>query len=151
SVGGIEGGRDGAAGSGLRTGRRATVGAVLFRRGRPRVRRRPDRAGGARRCADACRPAAAAAGAARYLRSGELHASEREHTMKMFAIVAASTLLTLAPARAWCAEPLQRYALVVGANSGGSDRARLQYAIADAERFARVLVELGGVSPANAI
>ena len=53
---------------------------------------------------------------------------------------------------AWsAAAPLQRYALVVGANSGGADRPQLQYAISDAERFARVLVEIGGVAPANQI
>ena len=55
------------------------------------------------------------------------------------------------PARAWSAGPLQRYALVVGANSGGAGRPPLRYAVSDAERFARVLVEIGGVDPANAI
>ena len=49
------------------------------------------------------------------------------------------------------AAPVQRFTLVIGANSGGADRPLLQYAISDAERFARVLVELGGVSPANEI
>ncbi len=44
---------------------------------------------------------------------------------------------------------VQRFTLIVGANFGGAERPRLQYAIADAERFARVLVDLGGVSPAN--
>jgi hypothetical protein len=47
--------------------------------------------------------------------------------------------------------PLQRFTLIIGANSGGADRPQLQYAVSDAERFARVLVDLGGVSPANAI
>jgi len=46
---------------------------------------------------------------------------------------------------------VHRFALVVGANQGGSDRPPLQYAVSDAERFTRVLVELGGVSPANAV
>jgi hypothetical protein len=46
---------------------------------------------------------------------------------------------------------LQRYTLIVGANSGGADRPLLRYAVSDAERFARVLVELGGVDPANEI
>jgi len=53
-------------------------------------------------------------------------------------------------ATAW-AGPLQRYTLIVGANSGGADRPQLRYAVSDAERFARVLVELGGVLPANEI
>jgi hypothetical protein len=42
---------------------------------------------------------------------------------------------------------LQRYALVVGANFGGADRPLLKYGVSDAERFARVMVELGGVAP----
>ena len=46
---------------------------------------------------------------------------------------------------------VERFTLVIGANAGGADRPRLQYAVSDAERFARVLVELGGVAPANEI
>ena len=46
---------------------------------------------------------------------------------------------------------LERFALVVGANHGGTDRTDLRYAVADAERFARVLAELGGVRPESAI
>ena len=65
------------------------------------------------------------------------------------ALVIAAAALT--PRAAAAAGPLQRYALVVGANSGGADRPQLQYAISDAERFARVMVELGGVPPANEI
>ena len=45
------------------------------------------------------------------------------------------------------AAPVQRFTLVIGANSGGADRPLLQYAVSDAERFARVLVDLGGVAP----
>ncbi len=51
----------------------------------------------------------------------------------------------------WCAAPVQRYLLVAGANHGGQDRPQLQYAVSDAERFAQVLVDLGGVNPANEI
>lgn len=47
------------------------------------------------------------------------------------------------------AQTLQRHALIIGANNGGPDRPRLQYAIADAERVARVLGDLGGVSDAH--
>jgi hypothetical protein len=47
--------------------------------------------------------------------------------------------------------PLQRFTLVIGANIAGGDRPRLQYAVSDAERFARVMIELGGVAPANEI
>jgi hypothetical protein len=42
---------------------------------------------------------------------------------------------------------LQRYTLVVGANFGGADRPLLKYGVSDAERFARVMVDLGGVAP----
>ncbi|HTM26333.1 MAG TPA: caspase family protein [Vicinamibacterales bacterium] len=47
--------------------------------------------------------------------------------------------------------PVQRFLLVIGANAGGNDRPKLQYAISDAERFARVMVELGGVPPSNEV
>ena len=43
--------------------------------------------------------------------------------------------------------PLQRFTLVVGANTGGADRPLLKYGVSDAERFARVMVDLGGVRP----
>jgi uncharacterized caspase-like protein len=59
--------------------------------------------------------------------------------------------LSILPAPAWAAAPLQRYALVVGANAGGSDRPLLRYAVTDAERFARVLVDVGGVAPGDQI
>ena len=49
------------------------------------------------------------------------------------------------------AAPVQRFMLVIGANSAGADRPKLRYAVSDAERFARVLVELGGVIRANEI
>ena len=67
-------------------------------------------------------------------------------------------LFALAPLAGVCllpgasaAAPVQRFALVAGANRGGADRPVLQYAVSDAERFARVLVELGGVGPAQSI
>ena len=62
-----------------------------------------------------------------------------------------SSLLALVPAPGWCAASLQRYALVIGANSGGANRPQLLYAVSDAERFARVMIELGGIAPANEI
>jgi hypothetical protein len=49
------------------------------------------------------------------------------------------------------AAPVRRFALVIGANDGGSGRAPLRYAVSDAERFARVLVDLGGVDAADAV
>ena len=59
--------------------------------------------------------------------------------------------LVALPETAVGAGVVQRYLLVAGANYGGLDRPRLQYAVSDAERFARVLVDLGGVVPANEI
>src|SRR5262245_8683042 len=71
-------------------------------------------------------------------------------TRFVFAVLSGGAL-AFSPSLASAAGPLQRYALVVGANSGGVTRAQLQYAIADAERFARVMVDLGGVDAANHI
>ncbi len=47
--------------------------------------------------------------------------------------------------------PIRRFALVAGVNDGGADRVRLRYARSDAERIARLLERLGGVSPEDAI
>jgi uncharacterized caspase-like protein len=49
------------------------------------------------------------------------------------------------------ASELRRYLLAVGANSGGSDREALKYAVSDAERFADIMVRMGGVDPVNRI
>ena len=49
------------------------------------------------------------------------------------------------------AAAVERFALVVGANHGGPDRPALRYAVTDAERFARVLSDLGGVRAESAI
>lgn len=46
---------------------------------------------------------------------------------------------------------LERFVLVIGANSGGADRARLRFAVSDAERFAGVMRELGGVPESNQV
>jgi hypothetical protein len=67
----------------------------------------------------------------------------------MAMVMVGCLLPALVPDAAWSAEPLERHILVVGANAGGRDRPQLKYAISDAERFARVLVELGGVTPGN--
>ncbi len=60
-------------------------------------------------------------------------------------------MLALLPTNAVAQSRVQRFTLIIGANLGGADRPRLQYAITDAERVARVMVELGGVDPANEI
>jgi hypothetical protein len=58
--------------------------------------------------------------------------------------------LAIAPDMAHAA-PLRRFALIAGANDGGPGRSPLRYALSDAERFARLLVVLGGVEAADAI
>jgi hypothetical protein len=65
-------------------------------------------------------------------------------------IRAITVLAMLMPLSAW-AGTLQRFTLIVGANNGGADRPQLKYAVSDADRFARVMLELGGVSPENEI
>ena len=74
-------------------------------------------------------------------------------TQKLLSFALLSVAAIGVPARpvSAAAVPVQRFLLVVGANAGGADRAKLQYAISDAERFARVMVELGGVLPANEV
>src|SRR6185295_573676 len=81
-----------------------------------------------------------------------LHGSERGPEMNAALATLLSVLFVVAaasPVRA--ASPLRRFVLVIGANGGGGNRANLQYAISDAERFARVMVELGGVPQANEV
>ena len=56
-------------------------------------------------------------------------------------------LLVVAASKADADTPLRRYTLIVGANNGGGDRPLLKYGVSDAERFARVMVDLGGVNP----
>jgi hypothetical protein len=65
------------------------------------------------------------------------------------ALVLAVSLLV--PGLASAATPARRIALVVGANRGGADRVPLRWAVADAERFAELLTEMGGVAPADCI
>ena len=61
--------------------------------------------------------------------------------------VAALSLATAPVAQAGT----QRFALLAGANDGGPGRAELRYAVSDAEAMARVLQELGGVAPGDAV
>jgi hypothetical protein len=59
--------------------------------------------------------------------------------------------LCLLSSPAFATGGVRRFALVTAANDGGPDRPPLQYALSDAERFARVIRELGGVSPEDAV
>jgi hypothetical protein len=65
--------------------------------------------------------------------------------MTLFRLLAVTVVVIAWGAPMASAQSLERHALVVGANSGGPDRPQLRYAVADAERFARVMGELGGV------
>ncbi|MCU0241919.1 MAG: caspase family protein, partial [Vicinamibacteria bacterium] len=49
------------------------------------------------------------------------------------------------------AESVRRFALVAGANRGAADRLPLRFAVSDAERFAQVIMQLGGVSPIDCV
>ena len=64
---------------------------------------------------------------------------------------ALTALSIVAGARGAAGATVQRFTLVIGANEAGPDRPQLRYAVTDAERFARVLVELGGVNRENEI
>lgn len=47
--------------------------------------------------------------------------------------------------------PVRRFVLVVGANDGGEGRIKLRYAGSDAKAVAKVLSQLGGVEPGDAV
>ena len=72
-------------------------------------------------------------------------------TIAYRALVGLLAILALLPGAVSAQPRIQRFTLVIGANLGGAERPRLQYAVSDAERFARVLVELGGVTAENEI
>ena len=66
------------------------------------------------------------------------------------ALVLAASLLLPGLAAAATGVPARRIALVVGANRG-ADRVPLRWAVADAERFASLMTEMGGVAPGDCI
>ncbi len=47
--------------------------------------------------------------------------------------------------------PVERYALYVASNEGGTGRQELRYAVTDASRLATTMFEIGGVRPENSI
>ncbi|MCB9680199.1 MAG: caspase family protein [Alphaproteobacteria bacterium] len=63
----------------------------------------------------------------------------------LLALVLAGALSTVATAQELV--PLRRFALVIGSNDGGPERVTLRYAHTDADSFAHVLTDLGGVAP----
>jgi len=66
---------------------------------------------------------------------------------RALAVGAAALLFSLVPPRPAQAETgaIERYALLVGSNDGGSGRVRLRYATSDAVAMERVLTTLGGI------
>jgi hypothetical protein len=68
--------------------------------------------------------------------------------MRPASVAIAIAAIGLTPAAAHSAT-VQRFALVAGANRGSADRPTLRYAVSDAERFARVLADLGGVGSSH--
>jgi hypothetical protein len=46
---------------------------------------------------------------------------------------------------------VRRFGVFVGANNGGSERARLQWAVSDAQRMSQVMYELGGMVPEDSL
>jgi len=48
-------------------------------------------------------------------------------------------------------QKVERYLLVAGANNGGSDRVKLRYAESDANSFASVMSQMGGVDKSNVL
>ena len=48
-------------------------------------------------------------------------------------------------------EPKRRFALIVGANDGGSGRLRLKYAVSDARSVQQIMKKMGGVLPQDSL
>jgi hypothetical protein len=69
--------------------------------------------------------------------------------MALLLASAAASEPNAAPPASSQPEPTRRFALVMGANSGGEGAVKLRYAVSDARSFASVLTELGGVAEAD--
>ena len=63
--------------------------------------------------------------------------------------IVCTLILVASVASAAPSQPLRRFALVIGSNSGAGDKEQLRYAGHDASTFADVLQQLGGVSKAD--
>ena len=78
----------------------------------------------------------------------------RRQALSLLAVLVAvgQWLAATAPDAAAAPEPakLRRFALIVGANDGGSDRVKLRFATSDAEAMARVVSEIGGIGAGDA-
>jgi hypothetical protein len=73
-------------------------------------------------------------------------------TMKIIPAVSLLVITAMSTFAAAANEvPVRRYLLSAGANNGGRDKVVLRYAVSDANTFAAVLIEMGGVSRDNAL
>ncbi|MGF1508921.1 MAG: caspase domain-containing protein [Myxococcota bacterium] len=66
--------------------------------------------------------------------------------MNHLAVVWLATSLSISEPTDPSAPSVRRFAVLAASNDGGEGRARLRYAVSDAEAFAEVLTELGGVA-----
>lgn len=55
------------------------------------------------------------------------------------------------PAQTPESQVVRRFGVFVGANNGGSERVRLQWAVSDALRMSQVMTELGGLAPEDSL
>ncbi|MDR0307419.1 MAG: caspase family protein [Chitinispirillales bacterium] len=69
---------------------------------------------------------------------------------KIAAVTIMAVLLTVSISGASTKE-VHRFLLAAGANDGGSGRATLRYAVTDAQAFAAVLTEMGGIDERNKV
>ncbi len=58
-------------------------------------------------------------------------------------------LAMLCPRSVPASGTIHRFVLAAGANSGGPERIPLRYAVSDAEKFADVMIKMGGVDPSD--
>jgi hypothetical protein len=72
--------------------------------------------------------------------------------MKALLMVLIAVLLgPVAADAATATPPTRRFAIVAGANRGPADRVALRYAVADADRFAKVVTGMGGVASEDCV
>ena len=69
----------------------------------------------------------------------------------MMALPMVMVAALLASAAAAAAPPPRRVAVVAGVNRGPADRVALRYAVADAERFAKLVTGMGGVASEDCV
>src|SRR5207237_1215510 len=127
------------------------MGTVLLHHRRYAVRGAADRRCGAYRCNHDIGYTAATVVATWPGPSDVFSAEGGQAMTRTVSASVLSSVLVLVPAPGWCAASLERYVLAIGANLGGANRPPLLYAVSDAERFARVMIDIGGVAAPHEI